>query len=117
MSHTAVQGECEAIRLLSAIVYGDAAAQARAVKSARDLLRGLTLQPGFKPCGRILTKLSPDQLLEASRMHAQGHTQATIARRLGVKWHCINHHLKPSAAMIDALVEAGRAEYLRRRAA
>jgi DNA-binding transcriptional ArsR family regulator len=105
------RGECEALRLLkrildihtaqasSAYVSGE---MTRCLLSADALMRSLRLPMGAKQSGRPLTVTKPATLRRIASLHAQGMNFSQIADATGISRGNVRHHLKPSAAMLNA---------------
>lgn len=71
---------------------------------AQALIRTLRLRPGQHQAGHPC-RIPPDKLRRISQLHARGMTQQQIADRLDLNRHQVKHHLKPSAAMIAAMID------------
>jgi len=95
-----VHGECEAIRYLYQIVQGDVAEMDAAVTRARHFLQALG---SGRRAGRPNTVTSPELLREVARLDGEGVPRREIAERLGMSHRTVDHHLRPSASMVDAL--------------
>lgn len=93
--------ECEAIRLLRAIVEGGDPELPGAIAQAKQLLRRLR-QPRT---GRDLRAVTPAQLREIARLRGEGKTEHEISGLTGVKRWAVHYHIRPSASMEDALLE------------
>lgn len=97
--------EPEALRLLRAIVEGAPDKADAAFAAARNLLRGLRGGPNIeKAMGRHLSVVSPAQLREIARRAATGDGPTQIGRDLGIARGNVEHHLRPSKAMIAAML-------------
>lgn len=110
-SHQHARGEAEAIRILREIlespadtIEGDRRLQ-RAMADGKKLLRLLRLQPQCKQTGRPVTRVTPQQLREISRLDAKGWSQNKIAAEVKTSRDLVRHHLKPSAAMLATQLE------------
>lgn len=100
-------GECEAIRLLQVIVHGSPEEVAAATKLAQKLIRSLALLKYMKPMGRPLSVLTPAELRKIALLDAHGlYTEEKIAELVGTTRDNVHYHLKPSAAMLAALLTA-----------
>ena len=101
------RGECEALRLLRQLVEGDDQQMARALAAARPFLRRMR---GPAYCGRTAgCKITRQQLRTIAELDGQHWTQQAIADRLGIKRASVHYHLRPSAPMIEALLETNQA--------
>jgi DNA-binding CsgD family transcriptional regulator len=101
-----IRGECEAIRLLRLIVEGNDGDLFRAIDEAKLLLRALRTPKNLSPVGRRVSAVTVEQLRQMAQLDAEGKlTQQEIADRLGVNRYNVNHHLRPSKAMLAALLE------------
>lgn len=100
------RGECEALRLLRAIVEGNDAAMFLAIADAQKFLKSLRRSKGQLQMGRKLSRVTPEQLREISRLDSlRTKTQGEIAKDVGVPRPLVSHHLKPSKAMLSALLD------------
>lgn len=98
-------GECEALRLLREIVEGRDEYLPAAIAQAKALLRSYRVSPRYRTNGRPLT-LSHAQLREIARLDGEArYTQAQIAAKVGTSRAQVAHHLRPSSAMLAALLE------------
>lgn len=106
MSYTHhIRGECEALRLLRAIVADPT--NAAALSSAKRLLDSFHVQKNMKPVGRKLSVATHFQLLQIAELDANGRlSQTEIGRLVGMSRASVAHHLKPSKSMLFALTEA-----------
>lgn len=105
------RGECEALRILRAIIESDASTVTgdrmlqRGLADGRKLLQSLRIPRGHKQAGRPATITTPSLLRTVARLDAEGRTYAQIAKETGLNRHSVRHHLKPSAAMLAAMTE------------
>jgi DNA invertase Pin-like site-specific DNA recombinase len=96
--------ECEALRILRAILEGGPEELPAAMARGRQLLRTMR----GPRTGRLLRAVTPAQLREIARRRADRETEHAIAAALGLNRGIVHHHLRPSQAMQDALLEGMR---------
>jgi len=100
------RGECEALRLLRAIVEGNSAEAVLAMGQARQLIK-IFHRPGHHP--HPLRKITQDQLREIAQLDAMNWPSQRIADKIGIHRRAVTYHLKPSGAMFDAMLGAPEA--------
>jgi hypothetical protein len=107
MSYTRhTPGECEAFRLLRAIVSGGYTEAFLAAQEARKLLDSLRVLKNQKPVGRPICAVTAEQLREIARLDSERVlSQNEIALLVGVSRANVAHHLRPSKAMMDAMLQ------------
>jgi hypothetical protein len=99
-----IRGECEAFRLLRALVSDPS--NASTLSSARRFLDSFRVQKNMRPVGRPLGAVTLAQLRQIAELDAAGnHSQKEIGSLVGVARTNVAHHLKPSKAMLFALLE------------
>jgi hypothetical protein len=108
MKHT--RGECQALRILRAIIEGSAEEFPQAWNAGAELLRSLRLPANTGQVGHPLRMCNVDQLRLVAALDAEGKlTQEQIAARVGLTRAAVCYHLRPSAAMLRAIVDKGAA--------
>lgn len=101
-----IKGECEAFRLLRIIISGTDEEVLLAKMASCRLLHGLRQPKNMPPIGRPLGVVTTSQLREIARLDAQGGlSQRDIALAVGVKRANVSHHLRPSKAMMAAMLQ------------